>query len=115
MPTYELRQWLKQNKHIRSPWGEKLDSNGYSKSLLESTYCFICGKGGDLARHEVFGGADRQTSKAVGMWCTLCPECHSFVHEHGITEMTLMNEAQEVFEEVHSHEEFMGLYNKNYL
>lgn len=93
-----------------------LDSNGYSKSLLASEYCFFCGKGGDLARHEAFGGnPDRETSKAVGMWCTLCPTCHERVHTIDSWTETLHKEAQLIFEHEHSHEEFKVLFGKNYL
>lgn len=116
MPTSELRLWLKQSKHTRNPWGEKLDSNGYSESLLNNDgYCFACSIGGDLARHEVFGGADRQTSKAVGMWTYLCPECHRIVHQHGITDSALKATAQMVFERYHTHDEFIDLFGENYL
>lgn len=112
----ELRQWLKEKRHRYSPWGEKLDSNGYSESLLESDGCFFCGKGGDLARHEVFGGnPDRETSKAVGLWCRLCPNCHEKVHKLEEWSRTLHEEGQLIFEHKHSHEEFDVLFKKNYL
>ena len=117
MPTSELRQWLKEKKHRRNPWGEKLDSNGYSESLLPSDGCFICGYGTDdeLARHEIFGGANRQTSKAIGLWGRFCDRCHKLAHSNGDVAEMLHKEGQAVFEIVHSHEEFMELIGKNYL
>ena len=111
----ELRQWAKQKTHRRNPWGEKLDSNGYSESLLPSDDCFICQIGGDLARHEVFGGSSRQISKATGMWVKLCPRCHARVHADENMEELLKKEAQALFEEEYSHEEFIELFRKNYL
>lgn len=114
LTTFALRQWLK-TKHTRSPWGEKLDSNGYSESLLPSDGCFLCGVGGDLARHEIYGGADRQTSKAVGMWGYFCPRCHGRAHAEKDVAELLHKEGQAVFEKVHSHEEFIALFGRNYL
>ena len=112
---FHLKSWLKQSKHTRSPWGEKLDSNGYSETLLPSgDSCFLCARGGDLARHEVYGGADRQTSKATGMWVQLCPECHQKVHENGIIADSLKALAQMEFELYHTHEEFLILFGENY-
>lgn len=111
----ELRLWLKQSKHTRSPWGERCDSNGYTRSLLDNgDYCFVCSVGGDLARHEVFGGNNRKTSKATGMWTLLCPYCHAVVHEHGLVDKALKAYAQTQFETEHSHEEFMELFGENY-
>lgn len=115
MPTFELRQWLKESKHRRSPWGEKLDSNGYAESLFctNEGECFVCGVHADCARHEIFGGtADRQTSKAVGLWLYLCPHCHALIHKDE-TDSHVMG--QRLFEYAYSHEEFMTLFGKNYL
>lgn len=112
----EIEYWLKEKKHTRSPWGEKLDSNGYAESLLDNGgYCFTCSVGGTLARHEVFGGADRQTSKAVGMWTQLCPYCHAKIHQHGKADETLKATAQVIFEQNHTHEEFIALFGENYI
>lgn len=111
----ELRQWLKENKHRRSPWGEKLDSNGYAKSLFETRVgeCFLCGYHGDTVRHEVFyGTADRKTSKAVGLWLDLCPRCHEVAHRDPKYFHEL---GQRLFEHIYSHDEFMELYGKSYL
>lgn len=110
-----LREWLKEKTHKKSPWGEALDSNGYSESLLPSENCFMCGIGGDLARHEVFGGADRKTSKATGMWVSLCPVCHEKAHKTEMWSRILHQEAQMMFEHCHSHDEFIELFGKNYL
>jgi len=75
----------------------------------------MCSIGGDLARHEVFSGADRQTSKAVGMWTRLCPSCHSKVHQHGIADDMLKATAQTIFEQYHSHADFITLFGENYI
>lgn len=57
-----------------------MDRNGYNTSLLQTdlTRCFLCGRRDrKLDRHEVWGGAYREKSKATGMWVMLCHEdCH---------------------------------------
>lgn len=54
--------------------------NGYVPSLVQTdmTRCFLCGRRDrKLDRHEIWGGAYRQKSKALGMWVLLCHEdCH---------------------------------------
>lgn len=57
-----------------------LDRSGYSLSIIQedTTCCYCCGKrAGKLDRHEPFGGANRDKSKALGMWIALChTPCH---------------------------------------
>ncbi len=60
-------------------YGERLDSNGYSKSIVQprrQEECFLCHRNGELARHEIFFGAFRKKSKELGLWVYLCPGCH---------------------------------------
>ena len=75
--------------------------NGYAESIMVSDtgVCALCGQregycafpspnGGEkrqmyfnkLDRHEPWGGANRQKSKALGLWVTLCRECHEETH-----------------------------------
>lgn len=68
-----------------------------------------------MARHEVFSGADRQTSKAVGMWTRLCPACHEKIHQHGMADEVLKATAQMIFEQIHTHKEFITLFGENYI
>lgn len=125
---YELRQWLKEKRHKTSPWGEKLDSNGYAESIwdTEDGRCLLCKKHCDTARHEVFfGTADRKTSKAAGCWLYVCPDCHNRIHSDADYDMALKMSTQALFERVHhhafdagvdpAHEEFTTLFGKNYL
>ena len=57
-----------------------MDRNGYSPSIIQddTTCCYCCGKrAGKLDRHEPFGGAYRDKSKALGLWIMLCHyPCH---------------------------------------
>ena len=60
-------------------FGEKLDRNGYSHSIVQRdlTRCFLCGRRtGKLDRHEPFNAALRQKSKRLGLWVVLCMDCH---------------------------------------
>lgn len=61
----------------------KLDRNGYAPSIVQpyACSCYLCGNSyGKLDRHEAFGGARRQKSKAYGLWVLLC---HDSCHENG--------------------------------
>ena len=93
-----------------------MDANGYNESLLPSNGCYICGIGGDLARHEVFEGINRRKSKADGMWVTLCPECHARVHQFPKDHMWLKKRAQKIYME-HNNVDTQGFierYGRNY-
>ena len=68
-------------------FGTKLDSNGYAPSVVDYygtviERCYKCDWRGDLARHEIFGGANRKKSKAYGLWVLLCPRCHMDLHDN---------------------------------
>lgn len=120
MPTFELRQWLKEKTHKRSPWGERLDSNGYAESVWdtenEEGRCFYCFRRTETARHEVyFGTADRKTSKATGCWVYVCPECHNKIHGNGKADKALKNFTEKVFIQRHSYDEFITLFGRDYL
>lgn len=115
MTTLELREWLKSKPYRFSPWGERLDRNGYANSLFdtEDGVCFICGIQRDTARHELFyGTADRPISKAVGLWLNVCPKCHERAHKNP---EKLHEMGQRMFEFNHSHEEFLEMFKRNYL
>ena len=68
---------------MRNEYGAKLDKNLYAPSIMTwpDDVCAICGKMGELVRHEVFHGAlYRERSKMYGCWVNLCPECHMHLH-----------------------------------
>lgn len=72
-----------------------MDKNGYNESIMPSVGCYLCGRGGDLARHEVFGGTGRRSkSKEYGLWVTVCPRCHEQIHMHGDIARSLRAVAQ---------------------
>ena len=107
---------------MKNEFGEKLDRNGYAKSLLQKdSRCYICGYYGHNHRHEVFGGPLRQKSKRLGMWCHLCPTCHQngrkAAHRDSATANWLKRKAQAAAMERYrwSTEDFINHFGKNYL
>lgn len=98
-------------------FGVALDHNGYAPSILHDGECYLCCTTvGRMQRHEVFGGARRQESKALGLWLTLCPDCHEQVHHFAEEGYRLKRWAQRVAMERYewSAEEFMRRIGKNY-
>lgn len=67
---------------MTNEFGATLDRNGYAPSIIQRDHsrCFICGSYEGLQRHEPFNGANREQSKELGMWVTLCRFCHNMCH-----------------------------------
>lgn len=67
---------------MKNEYGDPLDKNGYAASIIPAIEgCLWCGREGELARHEVFGGTGRRDkSKRLGLWVNLCPACHEALH-----------------------------------
>lgn len=69
---------------MTNEYGVKLDRNGYAPSVIpdNSACCWYCGtQQGKLDRHEIFHGPYRKKSKALGLWVTLCHDCHMTLHQ----------------------------------
>jgi hypothetical protein len=95
----------------------KLDKNGYVPSIMvkDPDICCLCGRGGDMARHEIYFGPNRQASKANGFWVTVCPACHNMIHRNRKIDLELKKMCQSHYEESHTRAEFMALIGRNYL
>lgn len=67
---------------MTNDYGVTLDRNGYAPSIIPSDEgCYWCGAtGGKIDRHEIFHGAYRKKSKALGLWVNLCHDCHMTLH-----------------------------------
>ena len=98
-----------------------MKKNGYAPSIMQDERrCYVTGHGGELAVHEIYHGANRQISKANGLWCFLKPEYHNMsprgVHTGNFElDLRLKQECQAKFEETHTRQEFIKLIGRNYL
>lgn len=97
-----------------------LDSNGYAPSIvhLRQDRCYLCGVGGDLARHEPLDGIGRRKkSKAMGLWVCLCPECHDLSHGDRRTQDLLRAECENAALSAFgwTADDFIREFGKNYL
>lgn len=100
-----------------------MDRNGYNPSIIERVSdcrCFMCGirSGVKLDRHEVFHGANREKSKRLGLWVTLCHGHHMMLHhESASSDLKLKKIGQEAAMRHYgwTTEEFIKQIGKNYL
>jgi len=90
--------------------------------------CYLCGEGpywtgavvDRLEEHHIFGGPRRKASEKYGLKVYLHGiKCHregkDSAHQNKVTRMMLQTLAQKRFEELHSREEFVKTFGKNYL
>ena len=96
------------------------DSNGYSPSIVHKRQerCYLCGVGGDLARHEPLDGIGRRSlSKKYGLWVCLCPQCHEMSHKDRHIQDMLRAECEEaaLCEYGWTITDFIEIFGKNYL
>lgn len=104
-------------------YGMRLDRNGYARSVLQDDTCRCCKCGRrdrKLDRHEVFGGANRQKSKALGLWVVLCHEdCHEGtrgVHQDAELRQALRAQSQLIAQDVYGwgEAEFVRRFGRSY-
>ena len=91
-----------------------------AKSILQSRKeCFICQRVSGLHKHHVFfGTSNRKNSETHGLWIWLCVDHHTGthgVHNDRPLDLNLKINAQAVFEQNHSREEFREIFGKSYL
>lgn len=90
------------------------------KSILQNEkQCFLCGCQNLIEDHHIFGGANRTLSEKYGLKVYLCHYCHNEppngVHFNKERNRQLQAQAQEAFEKLYSHDEFMRIFGRNYL
>lgn len=81
--------------------------------------CYLCGRQTGLETHHVLGGtANRRLSEKYGLKVRLCHNCHTGkggAQYNQALNVRLKQEAQEAFERIYTHDEWMTLFRKNYL
>lgn len=91
-----------------------------TKSIMSNEReCYVCGTPLGLHRHHIFfGTADRRKSEQYGCWVYLCGAHHNLsnqgVHYNHVLDLELKQKCQAEFEKIHSHEEFMKVFRRNY-
>lgn len=101
---------------------EKKIRHIYRESIVsEAKDCYLCEKPGFVECHHIFGGPNRELSEMYGLTVRLCRYCHRINPEsaHGSnnkkTQEYLHLRGQQAFEALHSREEFMRIFGKNYI
>lgn len=90
----------------------------YSIIQKDMSRCFICGRP-NTHIHEVFFGKNRQNSIEYGCCVGLCPFHHNAssegVHYNSTLDKILKEMFQREFIKLHSEEEFMKIFKRNYM
>lgn len=105
---------------MTNEYGVTLDRNGYAPSIVQDINgCWFCKtQQGKLDRHEIYHGAYRKKSKALGLWVLLCHDCHMTLHHTDAALDALLKRWGQ--REAMKHYgwdtgEFRGRFEKNYL
>lgn len=98
----------------------RLTRNGYAPSIMQDDYgvCYRCGtSSGKLDFHEIFGSSNRQKSKRLGLWVTLCRRCHEDAHGYNSVMIALKQAGQVVAMQTYgwTTEQFIREIGRNYL
>lgn len=85
---------------------------------MENPYAELTHKG--LEKHHfMHGNANRKLAERYGLWGYLCPYHHQdspkSVHKCHETDLILMQTAQDSFESLYGHKQWMTIFGKNYL
>lgn len=105
---------------MTNEYGVTLDRNGYAPSIVQDIEgCYYCAtRCGKLDRHEIYHGAYRAKSKALGLWVLLCHDCHMALHhKDAAMDALLKREGQRVAMARYgwSVEAFRARFGKNYI
>lgn len=99
----------------------------HPKSILheQDGTCYLCALNGNFRRypyteeHHIFGGSNRKHSEETGLKVYLCPDHHTMapyaVHRCQDTMDLLHRIGQTEYEKTHTRQQFMRIFEKNYL
>ena len=109
------KKWKNKSKKLN-----KLERSRTSILTNDMKHCFLCNRILEhINRHEIFFGRNRLKSMEYGLVVYLCDDCHTIsdlsVHNNYFTDLKLKQLGQAAFEKQHSHEDFMRIFEKNYL
>lgn len=98
----------------------RLTRNGYAPSIMQDDYgvCYRCGtSSGKLDFHEIYGASNRQKSKRLGLWVTLCRACHNDAHGYNSVMIALKQAGQVAAMQTYgwTKEDFIREIGRNYL
>ena len=92
----------------------KLENNRFSIIANNLDKCYICGaKKEDL--HEIFAGKNRQMSMKYGLVIPVCRKCHRMIPKDKTLNEKLHKVGQKAFEKKYKTENFVKIFEKNYL
>lgn len=90
----------------------KLERDRYSIFTEKWGICYYCHTNkGEMDKHEVYGGSNRQRSMKYGLVVPLCRKCHS----NELVIKDLRKWCQKEYEKTHSREEFIKIIGKSYI
>lgn len=94
--------------------------NGYNPSVVHKNQdrCYMCGIGGDLARHEPLDGIGRRSlSKHYGLWICVCPACHELSHKERKVqdELRILCQKAAMLEYGWTTADFIKIFGKSYI
>lgn len=92
----------------------KLEKNRFSIITKDLEHCYLCGnKKQEL--HELVEGKNRQASMKYGLVIPICRKCHILVTNNRTLQEKLHKVAQKEFKKHYKTENFVQIFNENYL
>lgn len=92
----------------------KLEKNRFSIITKDLEHCYLCGnKKQEL--HELVEGKNRQASMKYGLVIPICRKCHILVTNNRTLQEKLHKVAQKEFKKHYKSENFVQIFNENYL
>lgn len=92
----------------------KLEKNRFSIITKDLEHCYLCGnKKQEL--HELIEGKNRQASMKYGLVIPICRKCHNLVTNNRTLQEKLHKVAQKEFKKHYKTENFVQIFNENYL
>jgi 5-methylcytosine-specific restriction endonuclease McrA len=107
-----------ESNFIPTPKPTKKKKGAVKNPLFIPKICDNCGSLNNLHMHHVFGAANRKHSEKYGLKVYLCMECHTGsngIHFNRPMDLWYKARFQSKFEEQYGHEEFMKIFQRNYL